>query len=70
MFLLKVAASVVFMAIVLFTTMGEESWWLIAGWQRKLPALLGLVVLGMLAYGACLALFGFRPRDFSRRGAA
>jgi putative peptidoglycan lipid II flippase len=69
-FVLKVAAAVIFMAIVLFTTMGEESWWFIAGWQRKLPALLGLVLLGMLAYGACLALFGFRPRDFSRRGAA
>src|SRR5438132_10000245 len=57
MFLLKVGTAVGLMAIVLFTTMGEESWWLIAGWQRKLPALLGLVVLGMLAYGACLALF-------------
>src|SRR5437773_200317 len=44
-FLLKVAASVAFMAIVLFTTMGEASWWLIAPGQRKLPALLGLVLL-------------------------
>ena len=69
-FLLKVAASVGFMAIVLFTTMGEASWWLSAPWQRKVPAVLGLVLLGMLAYGACLALFGFRPRHFSRRGAA
>jgi putative peptidoglycan lipid II flippase len=70
MFLLKVAAAVGFMAIVLFTTMGESSWWLSAPWQRKVPAVLGLVALGALAYGACLALFGFRPRDFSRRGAA
>jgi len=69
-FVLKVAAAVAFMAIVLFSTMGEASWWLSAPWQRKLPALLGLVLLGVLAYGACLALFGFRPRDFSRRGAA
>ena len=69
-FLLKVAASVFFMAVVLFTTMGEASWWFAAGWQKKLPAVLGLVLLGMLTYGACLALFGFRPRDFSRRGAA
>src|SRR5207237_458739 len=30
-FVLKVAASVGFMAIVLFTTMGDASWWLIAG---------------------------------------
>src|SRR5438874_6483235 len=37
-FVLKVAASVGFMAIVLFSTMGEASWWLIAPGQRKLPA--------------------------------
>src|SRR5438477_91392 len=69
-FVLKVAASVGFMAIVLFTTMGDASWWLIAGARYKLPALLGLVALGTLAYGASLALLGFRLRDFSRRGAA
>jgi len=69
-FLLKIAAAVGFMAVVLFTTMGEASWWLHAGWQKKLPALIGLVVLGMLLYGACLAALGFRPRDFSRRAAA
>src|SRR5204863_2365493 len=34
-FLLKVAASVGFMAVVLFSTMGESSWWLTAGWQQK-----------------------------------
>src|SRR3954470_9041660 len=69
-FVLKVAASVGFMAIVLFTTAGDASWWLIAGARYKLPALLGLVALGMVAYGASLALFGFRLRDFSRKGAA
>ena len=68
-FILKVLASVAFMAVVLFTTMGEERWWLQAGWQLKVPALLGLVVLGTAAYAACLLAFGFRPRDFSRRGA-
>src|SRR5258705_6613434 len=45
-FALKVAASVGFMAIVLFSTMGEASWWLIADARYKLPALLGLVALG------------------------
>jgi putative peptidoglycan lipid II flippase len=69
-FFLKVAAAVGFMAIVLFTTMGEAGWWLSAPWQKKLPAILGLVVLGAAAYGAALALFGFRPRDFSRRTAS
>src|SRR5262249_43477183 len=40
-FLLKVAAAVGFMAVVLFTTMGEAQWWLSAPWQLKLPAVLG-----------------------------
>ena len=68
-FLLKVVAAVGLMATVLFTTMGETSWWLSAPWQRKLPALLGLVALGMASYGASLLAFGFRLRHFSRRGA-
>jgi putative peptidoglycan lipid II flippase len=69
-FALKVVASVAFMAVVLYTTMGEARWWLGASWALKLPAMLGLVLLGSAAYGACLFAFGFRPRDFSRRGAA
>jgi putative peptidoglycan lipid II flippase len=68
-FLLKVLASVAFMVVVLFTTMGDASWWLAAGWQSKVPAVLGLVALGGAAYAACLLAFGFRPRDFSRRAA-
>ena len=70
MYLLKVGTAVGLMALALFFVMGPASWWLAAGWQKKLPALIGLVVLGMLTYGAALALLGFRPRDFSRRGAA
>jgi len=69
-FFLKVAASVAFMAVLLFTAMGESSWWLRSPGQLKLPAILGLVLLGAAAYGGCLLAFGFRPRDFSRRGAA
>jgi putative peptidoglycan lipid II flippase len=69
-FLLKVAAAVAFMAAVLFTTMGESGWWLSAPWQQKLPAIIGLVLLGGAAYAGCLLAFGVRPRDFSRRGAA
>lgn len=68
-FLLKVAASVGLMAVVLFTTMGEPQWWLSAPWQHKLPAVLGLAALGAAVYGGCLAAFGFRLRDFSRQGA-
>jgi putative peptidoglycan lipid II flippase len=69
-FVLKVAASVGFMAVVLFSTLGEPQWWFQASWQLKLPALLGLVALGCAVYGACLLAFGFRPRDFSRRAAS
>ena len=68
-FILKVLASVAFMAIVLFTTMGEPAWWLQASGPRKASAVLGLVALGAAAYGACLFAFGFRLRDFSRRAA-
>ena len=66
-FILKVLAAVGFMAVVLFTTMGEPAWWLEAPWQRKVPALLGLVLLGVAAYAACLLALGLRPREFSRR---
>ena len=68
-FAAKVAGAVALMAGVLFFAMGDMSWWLGAPWQKKLPAVAGLVVLGVLVYGAALAILGFRPRDFSRRGA-
>jgi putative peptidoglycan lipid II flippase len=69
-FFLKVVASAGFMAVVLFTTMGEPAWWMRSPWQYKIPAVLGLVIIGAATYGACLLAFGFRPRDFSRKGAA
>ncbi|HEX7250037.1 MAG TPA: murein biosynthesis integral membrane protein MurJ [Burkholderiales bacterium] len=69
-FFLKVGASVGFMAVVLYTTMGEARWWLSAPAHVKLPAVLGLAALGAAAYAACLLAFGFRLRDFARRGAA
>ena len=67
-FLVKVAAAVAAMAAVLHFTMGEAAWWLAASWQRKVPAVIGLVLLGAACYGASLAALGLRPRDFSRRG--
>ena len=45
-------------------------WWLAAPWQHKLPAMAGLVLLGAATYLAALAVLGFRPGDFSRRGVA
>jgi len=69
-FLLKVATAVALMAAALFFAMGHANWWLSASWQLKLPAVFGLVALGVAVYGAALFVLGFRPRDFSRRGAA
>ena len=68
-FLAKVGVAVAIMASVLYFTMGDAAWWLAAPWQRKLPAMLGLVLLGATTYGACLLALGFRVKDFSRRGA-
>ena len=70
LFLLKVGAAVALMAVVLYLAMGPASWWLAAGWERKIPAAIGLSLLGGAVYAACLFAFGFRPRDFSRRAAA
>ena len=68
-FLLKVGTSVVLMAVVLYFAMGPSTWWLAAGWEKKIPAVIGLVLLGGAAYAGGLFAFGFRPRDFSRRAA-
>ena len=68
-FAARLLAAVVAMGAALHFAMGSPAWWLQAGWQAKLPALLGLVALGMAVYGAVLLALGFRPRDFSRRGA-
>ena len=68
-FALKVGAAVAVMAAALHFAMGTAGWWLAAGWQAKVPALAGLVLLGGAAYGACLFALGFRVRDFSRRAA-
>ncbi|HEX6690048.1 MAG TPA: murein biosynthesis integral membrane protein MurJ, partial [Burkholderiales bacterium] len=69
-FALKVAAAVSAMAAVLYFTMGDAAWWLDSTWERKVPAVTGLVLLGFAVYAASLLALGFRPRDFSRRGAA
>jgi putative peptidoglycan lipid II flippase len=68
-FVLKVGVSVGIMAAVLYVTMGEARWWLSAPAHLRLPAVLGLAGLGAATYAACLLALGFRPRDFSRRGA-
>ncbi len=64
----KVVAAVIVMAIVLWFCMGTSEWWFAARWTLRLPALCGLVALGMAVYAGCLAAFGLRLRDFARRG--
>jgi len=68
-FFLKLAVSAAAMSAALWYAMGDSAWWLAAGWQARVPALAALVALGLGVYGACLLAFGFRLRDFSRRGA-
>jgi len=68
-FAARVSASVAVMAGSLWLAMGSAGWWFEAGWRLRLPALGALVALGSLVYAACLTVFGFRLRQFSRRGA-
>jgi putative peptidoglycan lipid II flippase len=68
-FAVKAVLAVGAMSAALYFAMGTSDWWLRAGWERKVPALTGLVALGAAVYGACLYGLGFRLRDFSRRGA-
>ena len=68
-FALKVATAVAVMVAALYLAMGAPAWWLAAAWQAKLAALVGLVVLGAGAYGACLFALGFRLHQFSRAAA-
>jgi putative peptidoglycan lipid II flippase len=68
-FALKIAVSVLVMAAALWLAMGTPAQWLAAGWRWKTAMIAGLVLLGTAVYGACLFVLGFRPRDFSMRGA-
>jgi putative peptidoglycan lipid II flippase len=68
-FALKIAAAVAVMAAAVYFAMGSPEWWLAAGWQAKVAALVALVALGALVYAGCLFAMGFRPRQFSRSAA-
>jgi putative peptidoglycan lipid II flippase len=65
-FAAKLLLAVAAMAAALFFAMGPASWWLSAHWQQKLPAIAGLVALGVLVYLGLLYAFGLRWRDFAR----
>jgi len=68
-FALKVSGALAAMALVLWFSMGENHWWLIARSWNKAAAMSGLVLLGGATYFLCLWLLGFRLADFSRRTA-
>ena len=68
-YLAKVALAVALMAAALYFAMGDAAWWLAAPWQRKVPGVIGLVMLGATVYAGCLLATGLRPRHFARRGA-
>jgi putative peptidoglycan lipid II flippase len=66
-FLVKVAAAVALMAIVLAFAAGPAAWWTAADWRLRAAALVGLVALGAVVYFAALWALGFRARDFVRK---
>lgn len=66
-FLLKVAAAVAFMSLILHFAMMSDDFWLHIGAKLRIIYLCGLVALGALSYFAALWVFGFRPKDFVRR---
>jgi putative peptidoglycan lipid II flippase len=57
------------MAISLWLAMGPAEWWLGTSGAGRAVAVMGLVLLGGVAYFASLWLLGFRLGDFSRRAA-
>jgi putative peptidoglycan lipid II flippase len=68
-FLLKVAAALALMVLVLHYAAGPSDWWLQTPWMLRTAALVGVVALGAVVYLGTLWALGFRPRDFTRRAA-
>lgn len=68
-FLAKLGAAMLVLGLTLWFGMGSEQSWLTSGGWMRIWRLTGLVVMGMTVYFAVLWVFGFRLKDFSRRGA-
>jgi len=66
---LRVCIASGLMTLGLYFAMGEAGWWLAAGFGERALRLTMLVALGVAIYFAALGAMGFRPRQFSRRGA-
>jgi putative peptidoglycan lipid II flippase len=67
MFLVKLAASLLVMSIVLWCAMGTEAFWLSARAWWRIGRLAMLVVLGGAAYLGTLWALGFRLSHFAKR---
>ena len=68
-YFLRVLLAVSLMAAMLFYAMGDEHWWLAAGFRDRMIRLSLLVGGGIVLYFAALGLMGFRPHQFARRAA-
>jgi putative peptidoglycan lipid II flippase len=70
MFFLKLCVALLALALTLWFGMGSQEHWLTThGWTRIIH-LSWLVMLGVTVYFAVLFALGFRPKDFSKRGAS
>jgi putative peptidoglycan lipid II flippase len=69
LFLMKVILALAAMGGALWFAMGEESVWLSGHILARAWRLTWVILLGAGTYFATLALLGFRPGDFVRRGA-
>lgn len=69
LFLIKLAAALVVMGVVLWLTMGPDAFWLSSHRPQQIARLAGVISVGAAAYFAALFACGFRPGDFKRRTA-
>jgi putative peptidoglycan lipid II flippase len=69
-FLAKVSAALLVLALTLAAVAGPATFWLTAALWTKVGRLAAVVAAGALVYFGSLYLLGFRPRDFSRGDAA
>ncbi len=65
----KISVALVAMGAALWFASPVAEWWVTHGAMLRISALTGLVCLGAAVYFGALFVLGFRPRDFSRRGA-
>ncbi|MFZ5530093.1 MAG: murein biosynthesis integral membrane protein MurJ, partial [Pseudomonadota bacterium] len=68
-FLLRLAAALLVMGLVLWLTMGGTQSWLSATLVSRATRLFAVVVMGAGSYFGALWLLGFRLQDFSKRAA-